>query len=273
MTMWLLFLTLILFAILIKVERSMPFLKDPPRKVLESYRTNFKLFMFNEIALAILSVESIYLLVDKFSGYGLMSGMADGPVKYLLAFVLMDLTLYLWHRSEHTFKFLWGFHQIHHSDACVNVTTSVRFHTLALILAVAVKALFFIAMGLSSALVLYFESITAVFVILQHANITYPYERYIGKIFIVPHLHRLHHSRALSQRDKNFGVVFSFWDRIFATHLNAVPEGIGLQYIERPSYVQLLKMGFVNAADGIGGFFRTTRRTYSALNQFLHFNN
>lgn len=270
--MWLLFLTLILFVILIRVEKNMPFLKDPPGKVLESYMTNFKLFMFNEIALAILSVESIYLLVDKFSGHGLLSGMADGPVKYLLAFVLMDLTLYLWHRSEHAFKFLWGFHQIHHSDACVNVTTSVRFHTLALVLAVVVKALFFILMGLSSALVLYFESIVAVLVIVQHANIAFPYERRIAKIFIVPHLHRLHHSRALSQRDKNFGVVFSFWDKIFATHLDAVPEGIGLASMERPSFVQLLKMGFVNAMEGIGGFFRTTRRTYSVLNQYLHFN-
>ncbi|WP_051299974.1 sterol desaturase family protein [Methylobacter luteus] len=271
--MWLLFLTLILFAILIKVERNMPFLKDPPAKVLESYRTNFKLFLFNEIALAIFSVESIYLLVDKFSGHGLLSSMAEGPVKYLLAFVLMDLTLYLWHRSEHVFKFLWGFHQIHHSDACVNVTTAVRFHTLALILAVAVKALFFIIMGLSATSVLYFEGIMTVFVILQHTNITFPYEQRIGKIFIVPHLHRLHHSRAFSQRDRNFGIVFSFWDRIFATHLEALPEGIGLAYIDHASCVQLLRMGFINAVDGISDFFRTTRRTYSAVNQFLHFNN
>lgn len=269
--MGLLFLTLILFAVLVKIEKNIPFLKDPPDKVRESYTANFKLFIFNEIALAILSVESLYLVVDKFSGYGLLSGMADGPFKYMLAFALMDLIFYWWHRSEHAFKFLWGFHQVHHSDACLNVTTSVRFHTLSLILSIIIKALFFIAMGLSAGSVMYYEGVVTLFVIFQHANITFPFEQRIANIFIMPRLHRLHHSRTLSQRDRNFGVVFSFWDRIFATHLDAQPDGIGLPHIQHPSHAQLLKMGLVNAAETISDFCRTTRRTYSVINQFLHF--
>ena len=271
--MWLIFLTLILFAVLIKTEKNMPYLKDPPDKMRESYKTNFKLFAFNEITLALLSIESLYLLVDRFSGHGLLSDMPDGPFKYLLAFVLMDLTLYLWHRSEHAFKLLWGFHQVHHSDACLNVSTSVRFHTLSLILVIIVKTLFFITMGLSAVTILFYEGIVALFVTFQHANITFPYEQRIARIFVVPRLHRLHHSRSLNQRDKNFGVVFSFWDRLFATYQDARPAKIGLAAIQHPSCTQLLKMGFVSALDSMAYFFRTTRRTYSVINEFLHFNN
>jgi sterol desaturase/sphingolipid hydroxylase (fatty acid hydroxylase superfamily) len=34
---------------------------------------------------------------------------------------------------------------------------------------------------------------------------------------VSPQFHRIHHSIEPEHRDRNFGVIFSFWDRLFGT--------------------------------------------------------
>src|SRR5512135_3564454 len=46
----------------------------------------------------------------------------------LLAFLLMDLTFYWWHRANHQIPLLWRFHNVHHIDPDLDVTTAFRFH-------------------------------------------------------------------------------------------------------------------------------------------------
>jgi len=42
--------------------------------------------------------------------------------------VLLDYTLYLWHVLTHRVPLLWRFHEIHHADRDLDVTTAMRFH-------------------------------------------------------------------------------------------------------------------------------------------------
>ena len=46
----------------------------------------------------------------------------------LIGFIAFDLWMYLWHRANHSFPWLWRFHRVHHSDLAVDVTTALRFH-------------------------------------------------------------------------------------------------------------------------------------------------
>ena len=46
----------------------------------------------------------------------------------VLAVVFLDYTLYLWHVLTHKIPFLWRFHQVHHADLDLTVSTAVRFH-------------------------------------------------------------------------------------------------------------------------------------------------
>ncbi|NNE09772.1 MAG: sterol desaturase family protein, partial [Gemmatimonadetes bacterium] len=38
-------------------------------------------------------------------------------------------------------------------------------------------------------------------------------------VFVTPQSHRIHHSTREEHLDKNFGVIFSFWDRLFRTQV------------------------------------------------------
>ena len=46
----------------------------------------------------------------------------------IVAFLLMDLSFYYWHRANHAWPLLWRFHNAHHIDPDLDVTTAVRFH-------------------------------------------------------------------------------------------------------------------------------------------------
>src|SRR5262245_12288236 len=45
-----------------------------------------------------------------------------------IAFALLDLTLYWWHRANHRLPILWRFHNVHHVDLDLDVSTALRFH-------------------------------------------------------------------------------------------------------------------------------------------------
>jgi sterol desaturase/sphingolipid hydroxylase (fatty acid hydroxylase superfamily) len=51
-----------------------------------------------------------------------------GPAEIPAAFVLLDLGFYYWHVANHRIAFLWRFHNVHHIDPDLDVSTAFRFH-------------------------------------------------------------------------------------------------------------------------------------------------
>ena len=53
----------------------------------------------------------------------------------------------------------------------------------------------------------------------SHTNVKVPekIDQLLRLIIITPSLHRIHHSIVRHECDSNYGALFSFWDRIFAT--------------------------------------------------------
>jgi sterol desaturase/sphingolipid hydroxylase (fatty acid hydroxylase superfamily) len=56
-----------------------------------------------------------------------------------------------------------------------------------------------------------------------HANIRTNYGP-LKHILVTPQFHRIHHSNERRHADANFGVIFTFWDRLFGTHWNNYDE-------------------------------------------------
>jgi len=51
-------------------------------------------------------------------------------------FLLLDWTVYVWHRLNHRAPLLWRFHVVHHTDLDLDVSTAFRFHAGELLLSV-----------------------------------------------------------------------------------------------------------------------------------------
>jgi sterol desaturase/sphingolipid hydroxylase (fatty acid hydroxylase superfamily) len=238
-------LAILAFILLLVIEKNNPYRQFPQKIYKESFVTNTTAFLVNNLILTVLRASSLFLIAQQFASYGLLSGIDNGPVKWLLAFAFFDLAIYLWHVASHKYEYLWRFHKVHHSDKGFNVSTGFRFHVFDLLLEIIYKCVFVVVIGVNAYLVLSIEIIELFFILFHHANIRVPNEELISQVFITPSLHRTHHSTLRKEHDSNYGIVFSIWDRIFGTRKERVPEYIGLDLIEAENFMQLFSLAFI----------------------------
>ena len=148
--------------------------------------------------------------------------MIDLPIflYIIVGLALMDLIgAWLIHFLEHKVKWMWRFHIIHHSDTHVDVTSGLRHHPGENIMRLAFTTLAVLVVGPAFGLVMMYQTISAFFAHLSHANIQMPktIDRLLSFIFVSPHFHKVHHHYVQPYTDTNYGNIFSFWDHIFGT--------------------------------------------------------
>ena len=155
------------------------------------------------------------------AGIGVLNATDFGPwVGLPAAVVALDLVSYGWHRANHAFPFLWRLHQVHHSDPRFTASTGVRFHPGELLLSLPVRLTAVAVIGASVEAVLVFETVFTLANLVEHGDIALPsrLEATLGRACITPALHRRHHIKATPDRNRNFGTIFSVWDRLLGTY-------------------------------------------------------
>jgi len=137
-----------------------------------------------------------------------------------LTVATLDLLSYTWHRANHRVPFLWRFHRVHHSDEAFTVSTALRFHPGELLLSMPLRIAAVVVLGAPWQGVLAFEFAFTVANIVEHGDIALPrrFEEVLSMVLVTPALHRRHHSSIRAEIDRNFGTVFTVWDRVLATY-------------------------------------------------------
>ena len=261
------------FWVLFVLEARFAYRAHAGRMVRQSYFTNIGSFILNDTLMSVLSVSSLWLMAEQFSQTGLLSGIANPGAKTIVSFLLLDLVLYAWHRANHRFDPLWTFHKVHHSDRCMNVSTAFRLHGVEVFLTTAVKSAFIVLMGVDAATVLANEALVTLFVMFHHTNIAFRGERWLGRLTVVPYLHRVHHSTERAEHDHNYGAVFSFWDRLFGTLAESEPNELGLANVPGQNLLNFVKFGLmlpggpplqvVRAMTAEAAYFRAEKRGFA----------
>ncbi len=131
---------------------------------------------------------------------------------------LMDFLYYWYHRAQHRFPLLWSIHELHHADAGLNVTTSMRTYWIEMpiqFLIVSFPALFLL--GIDRGAVVLLPIVSTTILLFTHANLRLRLGP-LTPIFCGPQVHRIHHSNLPGHRDRNFAQVFTFFDVLFGTY-------------------------------------------------------
>lgn len=146
---------------------------------------------------------------------------ADAPpaIMAVISFLILDYGNYLWHVLNHKIPFLWRFHLVHHTDLDLDVTTAFRFHFGELIGSVFFRGLFVLLSGATGNEVLVYEIFFEGATQFHHSNWRLPagLDKKLNKLIVTPVMHGIHHSVVRAERDSNYSVIFSFWDRLHAT--------------------------------------------------------
>jgi sterol desaturase/sphingolipid hydroxylase (fatty acid hydroxylase superfamily) len=137
-------------------------------------------------------------------------------VKVAAGVLLMDLTFYYWHRLNHTRPILWRFHNVHHADPDMDVTTSFRFHFGEVLYSTVFRLLQVGLIGVLPLTYVIYEAAFNLATMFHHSNLRLPvgWERLLNKIFVTPRMHGVHHSVVGPETNSNYSVIFSGWDRL-----------------------------------------------------------
>ena len=152
-------------------------------------------------------------------------------VQIVVGVLALDLCDYVFHRLSHQIRWLWLLHSVHHSDSAVDVSTNLRAHPLHIVVTLFAKVPVVAAFGFPLWVLLLRELLAIPIAQLQHANLRLPdaVEQFLQTFLVTPDLHKVHHAPDAGHNNRNFGGIFSFWDRWFGTYLTISRD-------EAPSY-------------------------------------
>jgi sterol desaturase/sphingolipid hydroxylase (fatty acid hydroxylase superfamily) len=132
-----------------------------------------------------------------------------------LAFVALDVLYYLQHRAEHSNRWMWAVHSVHHQSTICDASVSLRTSALAPLTVFAFH-LPLAVLGLPLGVYVAAYVVHTALVVMLHTR-TPKWMHGPARLLNGPHLHRGHHSNAPRLRGKNLGGVFIVWDRLFGT--------------------------------------------------------
>jgi sterol desaturase/sphingolipid hydroxylase (fatty acid hydroxylase superfamily) len=170
----------------------------------------------------------------------------------VIAILALDYTFYFWHWLNHKVPFLWRFHNVHHVDLDLDVSTASRFHFGELIMSTGFRSGQILLLGIDPFTLILFETLITTSAQFHHSNIKLPkkFERYLNKFLVTPRMHGIHHSIVREETDSNFSTIFSFWDRIHKSLKLHIPQDmitIGVASYRRPretSFINSLVIPF-----------------------------
>ncbi|GJD43330.1 hypothetical protein AFCDBAGC_1182 [Methylobacterium cerastii] len=162
-----------------------------------------------------------------------LMGGSPGPITVIVFTVTMllayDISYYLYHTAQHRFPFLWELHKVHHSAEVMVGITKDRVHPLDELMNRAWDGVIpGICFGLWTLIALNPVEVTVfgvnVYIMrnilmmdfVRHTHFKISFGK-LNNLILCPHWHQLHHSTNPRHYDKNFGLLFSFWDRVFGT--------------------------------------------------------
>jgi lathosterol oxidase len=137
---------------------------------------------------------------------------------FALTLALYDFGAWLSHRIVHRSAFLWRVHKVHHASPQLDWLAAFRMHPIELAIRHALSPVLLLLLGFPLAQVSAASILAGGWAALVHANLDVRWHA-LEWLLVTPRLHHLHHVPATS--DRNFGAIFSVWDRLAGRLLRA----------------------------------------------------
>lgn len=134
---------------------------------------------------------------------------------WIICQFLDDFSYYWLHRLNHTVRFMWAAHIVHHSSQHYNFGTGLRNGWFTILY----KPLFYMwlpAMGFHPEMVLVCMGIEALWQFQLHTKYV-PRLGFLEKFLNTHTQHQVHHARNLQYLDKNHGGYLNLFDKVFGT--------------------------------------------------------
>ena len=158
---------------------------------------------------------------------GLLNWIAlPGWAAAIGTFLLMDYAYWWWHWANHMIPLFWRFHNVHHTDLDLDVSTAARFHFGEMFFSIGFLSLAVMVFGIAPIMLVAFFITLELATLFHHSNwrLQIKLERLLNLIIITPRMHGIHHSIVQRETNSNWGTIFCWWDRLHRTLRRDVPQ-------------------------------------------------
>jgi sterol desaturase/sphingolipid hydroxylase (fatty acid hydroxylase superfamily) len=217
-----------------------------PKHILESRsnRADFGYFYFNTFINSLAFGWAV--LSYQFLSNGIISALVAlfGPthpsalpeivsrfIITVMLFLAYEVGYWLNHYLSHRIPFMWEFHRVHHSAEVLTPVTSCRVHPVYVMIFANILA---ISAATTNGVANYLFGDTSyqyalsdtniilvvfihTYVHLQHTHLWIPFRGLLGRVFMSPAHHQVHHSTDPKHYNKNLGSCLAVWDWMFGT--------------------------------------------------------
>jgi sterol desaturase/sphingolipid hydroxylase (fatty acid hydroxylase superfamily) len=153
---------------------------------------------------------------------GLLAGLGWPMwLDIVVGIVVLDFSVgYASHRTMHAWPAMWRFHRVHHSDAFVDVTTTYRAHPVETVWRFLLAIVPVWLLGIPAQAVVIQRLLQATNGVIEHGNIRLwrPLDRVLSLFWVTPNVHKIHHSREISETNSNYANLLTIYDRLLGTY-------------------------------------------------------
>ena len=139
----------------------------------------------------------------------------EGAVYWFVLLIAEDFIYYWLHRIDHQCRLFWAVHVTHHSSEEFNLTVGFR----SSVFQPLYRFIYFMPLallGFKGIDIFLMYSITQLYGLLIHTQLVQKLG-FLEWFLVTPSHHRVHHGSNFRYIDRNFGMVFIFWDKLFGT--------------------------------------------------------
>jgi sterol desaturase/sphingolipid hydroxylase (fatty acid hydroxylase superfamily) len=216
------------YLLFLSLERLWPL----RREVASKLRRNLRNLAMGGVSAAVIAVLQAPFLVPlaawgEARHLGLLNLVAWPPaLETAVGVLLLDYTLWHWHRWSHVVPFLWRFHLVHHADRDLDASTALRFHFGEMALSVPYRMAQVLLIGGGPSPVALWHLLLFVSILFHHSNTRLParLDRALVKVLVTPRMHGIHHSNRREHTDSNWSSLLSAWDFVHRTAVLDVPQ-------------------------------------------------
>ncbi len=200
--------------------------------------------------------------------HGWLLPLRDLPlwIQFPAVLLIQDVLMYWTHRALHG-RFLWRFHDTHHSPKVLDWMSAGRVHLVNGLLEYTVADVAVLILGFAPDVFVYLVPFSIVYSGMVHANLRWTFGP-LRFVLASPVFHRWHHTTEKEGLDTNFAPTFAFLDVVFGTfHMPAgrLPEHFGNGDPHYPTgfWAQLV-YPITRRSGDVGGIEPTSKRRQAA---------
>jgi len=196
------------------------------REFFRRYKSNFLAKVFNEYLSKLIIIFVYIEMMQYFQRFALFT-VERNWIGWLYAYLMWELTYWIWHYAAHRVRLFWCLHSPHHAPAEMNMTVAwVHFFAEGYYTA-AIQVPLLMIFGVQPemvAIILVIDGTWGTFIHAGEDAFKNGKLWILEKFLITPSHHRVHHAKNPLYMDTNFCVLLPFWDWVFGTLQNEKDE-------------------------------------------------